>query len=74
MQPPQPAAPGQKTMVPNQRSIDRQNAEADPAQVDVTTNGFGNPQNPLVTYGETFGDGLKGLSGGNGSNGNGRKR
>jgi hypothetical protein len=62
----QPQPTGQPTMVPNQRSLDRQAAEANPAQVQVDTNGFGNANQPLVNYGATFGDGTKGLSGGNG--------
>jgi hypothetical protein len=62
--------PGQRAPVPNQRSLDRQDAEANPEQVEVNTNGFGNQQRPMVTYAydQTFGDGLRGLSNGNGRN------
>ncbi len=51
-------APATSTPVPNQRSLDRQDAEAHPGQVDVDSNGF----KPIISYGATFGDGLKGLS------------
>jgi hypothetical protein len=55
------------TPIPNQRSLDRQDAEAQPPQVDVSLNGFGSKMNPQITYAydQTFGDGLRGLSNGN---------
>ena len=54
--------PTTSTPVPNQRSINRQDAENNPGKADVTSNAFGNPQRAQVNYGATFGDGTKGLS------------
>lgn len=58
----QQPAPTTKAPVPNERALNRQDAEENPGKVEIDTNGFGNKNQPLINYGATFGDGTKGLS------------
>jgi hypothetical protein len=70
---PQQPQPVTRAPIPNQQSLDRQAIEEKPPQVDISTNGFGNPMNPLVNYGTQFGDEMVAF-GGNKNNNHIRKK
>ena len=57
----------QRAPVPNQRSIDQQQALADAQKNNTNLNGYGDPMHAQVNYGELYGDSTKALGGGNAS-------